>query len=378
MKIHESNYKEILDYLVKQRWDGNEFVAFLYDSPIISKEELSCFPDNYEAKEFCYEMSTDLDRYECMGIRSVYRTMSDALQDRSLWMETDGFVDIAAMVYARQLKMEDAVNNKQNNKIMNEKNFEYLRDQVKYTGFGDSLEYELRDKMKQQVPDFTLSYKNDYGKDKVEATLNFKKSDEGDFYFFNTYDVKLQKEKKDEAMQQSFYVNNKGTITMKEAYNLMEGRSVNKDLKTKEGEEYNVWVKLDFKNTDERGNFKQLQYGKNYGFDLESQLSKHPIKELANEEYKKDLIDSLKKGNIQSATFVKDGQEIKQYIEANPQFKNINLYDANMQRLDNRQSKGEKQGEGQEQSAKAENKKGQSEEEGAGGQKEKKKTGQRM
>lgn len=102
-------------------------------------------------------------------------------------------------------------------------------------------------------------------------------------------------------------------------------------------------MKLDFKETDARGNFKQLQYGKNYGFDLEEQLKKHPIKELANDDFKKDLIDSLRKGNVQSATFIKDGQEVKQFIEANPQYKNINLYDANMQRLDSRQSQGQKQ-----------------------------------
>lgn len=83
---------------------------------------------------------------------------------------------------------------------------------------------------------------------------------------------------------------------------------------------------------------------------MESTLQKHPIKELQNEEYKKDLIDSIKKGNIQSATFIKGGHEVKQYIEANPQYKGINLYDANMQKLESRQSQGEKQGESKEQS----------------------------
>lgn len=30
---------------------------------------------------------------------------------------------------------------------MNEKNFEYLCDQLKYIGFGDVLEFELKEKM---------------------------------------------------------------------------------------------------------------------------------------------------------------------------------------------------------------------------------------
>ena len=96
---------------------------------------------------------------------------------------------------------------------------------------------------------------------------------------------------------------------------------------------------MDFKEADTNGNFKLNQYHQNYGYDLENALSKHPIKELETPKYKEDLMDSIKKGNRQSVTFVKDGNEIKQYVEANPQFKTINVYDANMKRIDNRQSK---------------------------------------
>ncbi|OYX81564.1 MAG: hypothetical protein B7Y83_17100, partial [Flavobacteriales bacterium 32-34-25] len=102
---------------------------------------------------------------------------------------------------------------------------------------------------------------------------------------------------------------------------------------------------------------KLNQYHQNYGYDLENALSKHPIKELETPKYKEDLMDSIKKGNRQSVTFVKDGNEIKQYVEANPQFKTINVYDSNMKRIDNRQSKEEKQTEGETKSAKQEAKK---------------------
>jgi len=100
-------------------------------------------------------------------------------------------------------------------------------------------------------------------------------------------------------------------------------------------------VQLDFKNTDTRGNFTLNHYHENYGFDLEAALSKHSIKELSTPKYKDDLINSLKKGNIQSATFVKDGTEIKQFIEANPQFKTVTVYDANHNRLDAKQDRKE-------------------------------------
>lgn len=100
-----------------------------------------------------------------------------------------------------------------------------------------------------------------------------------------------------------------------------------------------AWTRLqiDFKNTDNNGNFRINHYHENYGFDLEETLAKHDIKELQNPKYKADLINSLQKGNLQSVTFIKDDKEIKNFIEANPQFKTITVYDADLKRLDTRQ-----------------------------------------
>lgn len=219
---------------------------------------------------------------------------------------------------------------------MNEKNFEYLSDQIKYTGFGEEHAEKLRENILSQAPNFSLEHQNQYGTDKVTATLNFRKSDQSDMYFFNSYKVQLEKENA-KTMEQTFYINKGSNITMKEAYNLMEGRAVNKDLLTKEGEAYNAWVQLDFKETDANGNFKMNHFHQNYGYDLEQALDKHPIKELLQPDQKVDLLNSLEKGNRQAVQIIKDGQEVRHYIEANPQFKSVNLYDSNQQRLNARQ-----------------------------------------
>jgi hypothetical protein len=240
---------------------------------------------------------------------------------------------------------------------MNQKNFEYLRDQVKYTGFGEGLENDLKQKIQEGNSEFKLHHQTQYGNDTVHATLNFNQSKQSDMYFFNSYQVSVQNENNAEPMEKTFYINKGNNITFKEAYNLMEGRSVNKDLTNKEGQMYNAWVQMDFKQSDDNGNFKLKHYHQNYGYDLEAVLSKHPIKELGNEGYKSNLMDSLKKGNLQSATFQINDTDQKQYIEANPQFKTINIYDSNMQRVDNRQSKKERQSEGESQSTKQDNKK---------------------
>ncbi|MFT4152233.1 hypothetical protein [Parafilimonas sp.] len=241
---------------------------------------------------------------------------------------------------------------------MKQKNLEYLKDQVKYTGFGEGLENDLIQKMQDGNTEFKLIYETKYGNDTVNATLNFSQSKQSDMYFFNSYHVSVQKADEAEAMEQTFYINKGNNITLKEAYNLMNGRSVNKDLTNKEGEIYNTWLQMDFKTSDDKGNFRLKHYHENYGYDLEAALSKHPIKELTNPDFKNSLMDSLKKGNLQSVTFQIDGAEQKRYIEANPQFKAINIYDSNMQRMDNRQSKKEQQSEGEAQSAKQDSKKG--------------------
>lgn len=235
---------------------------------------------------------------------------------------------------------------------MNEKNLEFLKDQLKYTGFGETFESALKENMLKGEKEFRLDREGVYGKDTMNAVLNFKKSDQSDMYFFNSYHVSLKKEDAKESMEQTFYINsNNNNITLKEAYNLMEGRAVNKDLKNKEGEVYNAWLKIDFnETTDTKGTFKINQYHQNYEYDLEASLSKHSIKELDTPKYKEDLLSSLKKGNLQSVTFVVNGVESKQYVEANPHFKTVNVYDRNLQRINHRESKNQKQSESKENS----------------------------
>ncbi|HEY1053504.1 MAG TPA: hypothetical protein VGE24_00145 [Emticicia sp.] len=235
---------------------------------------------------------------------------------------------------------------------MNQKNYEYLRDQVKFTGFGEGLEEKLKAAIEKGNPEFKLNHQIQYGNDTVSTQLNFSKSKQSDLYFFNSYQASLKKEGASGEIEQTFYINKGNNITLKEAYNLMSGRSVNKDLTNREGQVFNAWVQIDFKESNDNGNFKLKHYHQNYGYDLEATLAKHPIRELTNEEFKNNLIESLKKGNLQSVTFQKDGIDQKHYIEASPQFKTVNIYDGNMKRIDMRQEKSEKQSTSESQSLK--------------------------
>ncbi|RYY89468.1 MAG: hypothetical protein EOO15_06020 [Chitinophagaceae bacterium] len=219
---------------------------------------------------------------------------------------------------------------------MNEKNYDFLANQVKYTGFGDGLAEVLKEKLAQGAPEFTLRHEAAFGTDKTEATLHFRRSNESDMYFFNRYDLALKNEKLQEPLQQSFYISGKqDNITLKEGYNLLSGRAVHKDLTTKEGEGYRAWVQLDFKQSEANGNFKMKQFHEAYGFDLEKALDKHPIKELRIPEDRESLIKSLERGNRQAVTLEAEGGPKQIFLEAAPQFKSLNLYEANGRRIIN-------------------------------------------
>ncbi len=238
---------------------------------------------------------------------------------------------------------------------MNQQNLNYLKDNLKYLGFGEKLYPELEKNIQQGFSEFKLNLLNEYGKDKLNTDLFFRKSDQSDMYFFNSYNAKLTNDSGSQS--QSFYINRGNGFTLKEAYNLLDGRAVNKDLTNNEGQKYNAWVKLDFADKDQNGNCKMKQFHQNYGYDLEAVLSKFPIKELSDDKQKEMLIRSLERGNLQSAAFEKDGKQEKMFIEANPQFKTINVYDGNMkkvqkeamshERVDQLHAKGSKQEEKQ-------------------------------
>jgi hypothetical protein len=213
---------------------------------------------------------------------------------------------------------------------MNTQNLEFLQSNLKYFGFGDQLNGALEKNIKDQKNEFQLKIEIPHYSNKMDYTLHFKKSDTTDMYFFNRYDAALQNGKPELDKIQSFYVNKGNGVTAKEAFNLLEGRSVHKDLLSKDGQKYSAWLKIDFDNSDEKGNFKLKQFSEQYGYDLEKTLANYPIKELNDTEQKTQLLNSLQKGNAQQVTMQKDGAEAKYYIEAVPQFKNINVYDQKM------------------------------------------------
>jgi hypothetical protein len=209
---------------------------------------------------------------------------------------------------------------------MNQHNFEFLRNQLKFTGFGEDISVHLYQKMLENTPDFIIIHKPNFGEYKCEVALYFKKSEHNHLYYFNRYFVQIMGSIDAEVITQSFRIVRGSNITLKEAFNLMNGRAVRKEMVSAEGLKYYVWLQLNFKERDEYGEYKIKHFHQNYGFDLEKALAEFPIKELNNAQATQILIRSLYKGNRQLATLTQDGLEERIYIEANPQFKSIIIY----------------------------------------------------
>lgn len=219
---------------------------------------------------------------------------------------------------------------------MNQKNHDYLKEGLKYLGFGESLQPELARQLEQQPPSFQLTHQTEFRKggasEKMNYVLDFRKSETNDMYFFNSFKATIHPDNPDSARSQTFYINKNSGITAKEAYNLLDGRAVNKDLTNKEDKPYNAWLQLDFNEKDKHDNFKVKQFTAGYGFDLNQVLLKYPIKELANLEQSEKLLKSLHKGNLTAVTFSGEKQETKMYITANPQYKSLQVYDSALKR----------------------------------------------
>ncbi|UPZ36473.1 hypothetical protein MUB18_20520 [Sphingobacterium sp. PCS056] len=370
MKIYLESLESVLDELkglLKNKFYYIGESAF----PITTIRKLEVLKNEWDSLQYGYDNQSDIaeESLHAWSVKSLCSLIETALEQPDLAPAVDGVVDIAALDY--KLFLNETLYVKQEKETMNMSNLEYLQEQVKFTGFGDELTDKIAKEVENTPEKFAIPYDKEFGKDSVSVNLNFSKSKESDMYFFNSYEVNLQKQKEEKSTNQTFYINKKNNITLKEAYNLLSGRSVYKKLSTKDGNAYSAWIELDFKQTDNSGNFKLKQFNDNYGYDLESALGRFPIKELESDELKANLLSSLKRGNVAVATFKKGDSEVERFITANPQFKNINVYDVDGKKVGANRSTGQAQsntegeavqtGAGEREDAKAETSVGQSE-----------------
>src|ERR1017187_1890877 len=126
---------------------------------------------------------------------------------------------------------------------MNNENLEFLQESLKYLGFGEKqyLNQQLSEQITLAPKSFELDLEAFFDAEhKLEVTLYFRRSDQLDMYFFNKYEARLRSGDDSELDRaQTFYINKGSGVTLKEAFNLLQRRAVNKNLVSMEGQKYN-------------------------------------------------------------------------------------------------------------------------------------------
>lgn len=228
---------------------------------------------------------------------------------------------------------------------LQKKQIDFLSKQVKYLGLGQDpkIKEDILKGINSTEKGFTVKVSSDKASqgNKVEFNLNFNKSEQGGV-FLNSYKAVLTTAQNEERSH-TFRVQKENNVTAKEAINLLEGRAVKivRDITNQETQQPSkepAFIKL--KLNDEKtqyGNYKLEQYNKNYNVDVDKIMEKSKLV-FASEQDKEFTKKSLEKGNITKVTFVdeKNNQNKQGFAVLNPQWKNLNLYDENMNRLINK------------------------------------------
>jgi hypothetical protein len=203
---------------------------------------------------------------------------------------------------------------------MEKTNFDFLCEDLKYLGFGDSLNRSLEEKIKSNSSPFELYHSGKINDEPVDAILYFAKPGPNGSYFFSDYLLTLG-----DKLQHFKIFKGKG-VTLKEGYNLLCGRAVFKQLIGKNGQKYNTWIELDLKKK-EGENFKVITYHESYGYDLSATLAEFQIETPSSNWDRSMLLKSLQRGNLQAAFLNENGGMKKVFIEANPKDKTITIRD---------------------------------------------------
>ena len=205
-----------------------------------------------------------------------------------------------------------------------EQNSQSLHDQVQRIGFSD-LSARIDQQIRKGQEQFTIPISYYISeKERLDHELSFVKDPTG-HYQFEGYKTALQNELKPEESRCHYFKMREGhTVDTTQAYNLLAARSVQNE---------GAWIQLDLNDKDPNGNYRIKEFHSGYGYDLEKAVQQLPLKVLSYKIEADKLLDALKLGSRQSVILMRNGNEHRFYIEANPQFKTVNIYDEHSRKV---------------------------------------------
>lgn len=228
---------------------------------------------------------------------------------------------------------------------MNIDNKKDLEETLKYRGFGTALNKELEQHMVAGEPDFQIVHTTKIGNDDISYQLHFRKDNEVDKYYFNKFDALLKPEDKPGQQFLNTFYDREG-ITAKEAYNMLKygnQTAVYKSMYNREGEKYNAWLSIDTAGQkDQYNNYPLSRYTDGYykkePFVVSDALQRLPVpvKEIEEGKYLDSMARSLQRGNAVNVTILHNGQEQPGILLVNARAGKINVYDGQLQQIENK------------------------------------------
>ncbi|MBY0481286.1 MAG: hypothetical protein K2Q21_08020 [Chitinophagaceae bacterium] len=333
---------EVPDLISKEVWEKakrafenqEHWVSFNNTLLFVHETDIRFFTNKDDADDFCFDNHNEVENWQVSRINDLneFKTKVESIMPGLVYKPIEEMAivqEMASSFFPKELLLKNKTI------IMNAENLEYLKNQLLFLGFGEGLNSKLESKMKEGKPEFTLDASTEFGTDKMQAVIHFRHSEKDgkEAYFCNHYISTLLRE--DQNRSQFIYVNNKGqNVTFKESCNLLNSRSVFKEVTPREGAAYKAWLKIDHENNDQKTGFPKLrQFTTNYGFDLKEAVGRMDFKGMKYDDNVKGLLKSLQKGNAASVLLMKDGKELPVKIEANPQLRTLNMYDKNGEKL---------------------------------------------
>jgi hypothetical protein len=196
-------------------------------------------------------------------------------------------------------------------------------------GLGDHFK-QAQQQMKQGNREFSLPVSYQVSEhEKIELHLNFKRDETGNYHFENYKATLFSDDGKIKPRQHTFDIQDTGYDTSK-AYNLLSGQALQSDAGS--------WQQLDFNDKDGAGNLRMKFFLADYGFDHEKALRELPIRETEHTA----LSQKIRNGDKVEATLLINNKEMSYVLVANPQKKEIGVYNQVGEKITQDELKGNK------------------------------------
>ncbi len=159
------------------------------------------------------------------------------------------------------------------------------------------------------------------------ATLNFNRSEKNGQVYFNDFILTLPARDGRKPFSQSFPIKYRADFTLREAFNLMNGRYVSKEMLDGEEKLSKPWVRMAFSMVNDDLNHPIVAVSAADGFNLMKELEKFPIANFNANSNGAEAVKALERGNRHPAVLELNGTSELFSFTANPETGGLDVYD---------------------------------------------------